>query len=184
MLLLLLIILIIITGLIIIIPMILIINTLLFEYGMALSCDCLWLFPTSQMRSAHQQRQTGQWTGHSGPPFLPRGTCSAWAGVFSWWAPPAPHPPKRGNTVQTRERCSIFATEVTVLFVQHGFWNLSDFSENQNPALVTSLLTYNGTFLILKIELKILIFKWMSSIPQGKHICTVQNQKTTLRKKT
>lgn len=42
MLLLLLIILIIITGLIIIIiPMILIINTLLFEYGMALSCDCL-----------------------------------------------------------------------------------------------------------------------------------------------
>lgn len=66
------------------------------------------------------------------------------------------------ETLYRWERNSIFATEVTVLFVQHGFEILQTFQkpESQVSYLPSHLRWYVFDF---EIELKILIFKWMSS---------------------
>lgn len=89
---------------------------------------------------------------------------------------------KRERCTDEREKIYI-CKEVTVLFVQHGFEIFETFqkAESHVSYLPAHLQWYVFDF---EIELKILIFKWMSSIPTGEHICTVQNQKTTLRKKT
>ena len=149
-----------------------------------------WLFWTSQLRSEHQQRQTVRWTRHLSSSFLPRGLCSLLSQKktspsFLFGEPPAPHPPKEG-TLYRWEREKFYICNRGDCFCLYNMV-LKSFGlfRNQNPKLLTYLLTYNGTFLILKIELK----KFQSSneclqFPQGKHICTVQNQKTTLRKKT
>ncbi len=57
-----------------------------------------------------------------------------------------------------REKSSIFATEVTVLFVQHGFEIFQTFQkpESQVSYLPAHLQWYVFDF---EIELKILIFK-------------------------
>lgn len=71
-------------------------------------------------------------------------------------------------------------------------WVLKSFRlfRNQNPKLVTYLPAHLQRYVFdfekkkKNLTKEIRIFKWMSSIPTGgKHICTVQNQKTTLRKK-
>ncbi len=116
--------------------------------------------------------ETVRWTRHLSFSFPPRGMCSLLsqkqACLFSWWTPatPAPHPPKEG-TLYRWERSSIFATEVTVLFVQRGFEIFQTFQkpDSQVSYLPAHLQWYVFDF---EIELKILTFKWMSSIPTGK----------------
>lgn len=100
MLLLLFIILIIITGLLII-PMILIINILLFEYGMALSCDCVFDCSEPLSWEVHTNRDK-QYDGRDiwVLLFYQEECAPRWAKkhvrLFSWWSP-APHPPKEGT---------------------------------------------------------------------------------------
>lgn len=66
--------------------------------------------------------------------------------------------PKRERCTDESERSSIFATEVTVLFVQHGFETFQTFQkpESQVSYLPAHLQWYVFDF---EIELKILIFK-------------------------
>lgn len=170
--------------------MILFINTLLFGYGMALSCVGTLL--TSQPRRAqhHKQRRTGWWTRHLSSSFLPRGICSSaepekTKPVFSL-REPLLHLLLillKRETLYRWERNSIFATEVTVLFVQHGFEILQTFQkpESQVSYLPSHLQWYVFWFWnrTKNSHLQMNVFKF----PQGKHICTVQNQKTTLRKR-
>lgn len=65
---------------------------------------------------------------------------------------------KRERCTDERERSSIFATEVTVLFVQHGFEIFQTFQkpESQVSYLPAHLQWYVFDF---EIELEILIFK-------------------------
>lgn len=165
MLLLLFIILTLITGLII--PMILIINMLLFEYGMALLCDCVlfsFVFSffllavlnlsaekctTTETNSTMEETFSSSFsTKRNVLPLLSQKQ----AGLFSWWNPatPAPHPPKERCT---DERSSIFATEETVSFVQRGFEIFLTFqkSESQVSYLPSHLHWYVFDF---EIELK------------------------------
>lgn len=127
-----------------IIPMILIINILLFEYGMALSCDCVFLtvLKLSAEECTPTETQTVDGQDFWVLLFLPRGMCSSpsqkQAHLFSWWTPSRPHPTlillKRRTLYRWEREVLYLQTEVTVLFVQHGFWNLSDFSETRIPS--------------------------------------------------
>lgn len=167
-------------------------SLILYYLNMAWLCGVpvFWFCRTSRLWP-HTPTETRVWrTRHFSSYFLLRGPCSILSlkkrkkkfCLFTWWTT-APHPPKRGNTVQTRDRSSIFATEVTVLFVQHGFEIFQTFQKTQSRVryLPAHLQRYVFDF---EIELKTnLILKWMSSFPAGKHICTVQNQETTPRKR-
>lgn len=147
MLLLLLIILIIITRLLII-PMILIINILLFEYGMALSCDCV-LTVLNLSAEKWTPTETNSMMDETFELFFStkRIVLSAepkkkkQALLFSWWTP-APHPPKEG-TLYRWEREKFYICNRGDCFVcTTWFWNLSDFSETRIPSyLPTCSLT-------------------------------------------
>lgn len=152
--LLLLLIIIIITGLLLI-TMILVI--IFYYLSMAWLCrvTVFGLFWTSQLRCTHIQRHTIDETFSS--PFLPRGICSVLSqnksdfpvenhrytcSSSSW----------RGNAVQKTERSSIFAAEVTVLFVRHGFEIFQTFQKPQNQLSYPPAHSHSGTFLILKLN--------------------------------
>lgn len=132
-------------------------SLILYYLNMAWLCrvTVFWLFWTSQLRSAHQQRQTVRWTRHLSSSFLPRGMCSLLsqkqARLFSWWTPatPAPHPPKEG-TLYRWEREVLYLQQRWLFCLYNMVLKSFRLFRNQNPKLVTYLLTYNGTFLILK----------------------------------
>lgn len=132
-------------------------SLILYYLNMAWLCrvTVFWLFWTSRLRSAHQQRQTVWRTRRLTSSFLPRGMCSLpspkQARLFSWWAPatPAPHPPKEG-TLYRWEREVLYLQQRWLFCLYNMVLKSFRLFRNQNPKLVTYLLTYNGTFLILK----------------------------------
>lgn len=183
--------------------MLLIINTLLFEYGMALSCDCVLTLLKPLSREVHTNGDK-QCDGRDIWVLLfYREECALrWAAkkktktktkpVFSL-GEPLLHLLlillKRRRCTDEREKFYICNRGDCFVCTT---WVLKSFRlfRNQNPKLVTYLPAHLQRY-VFDFEKKkknrtkeIRIFKWMSSIPTGgKHICTVQNQKTTLRKK-
>lgn len=131
-------------------------SLILYYLNMAWLCrvTVFWLFWNSQLRSAHQQRQTW-WTRHLSSSFLLGGMCSLrsqkQAHLFSWWTPatPAPHPPKEG-TLYRWEREVLYLQQRWLFCLYNMVMKSFRLFRNHNPKLVTYLLTYNGTFLILK----------------------------------
>lgn len=139
-------------------------SLIIYYLNMAWLCrvTVFWLFWTSQLRSAHQQRQTVWWTRHLSSSFLPGGMCSlpSQKQACVSLGEPLLHPLlillKRERCTDERERQR--QREKEVLYLQQRWlfclYNmvLKSFRlfRNQSPKLVTYLLTYNGTFLILK----------------------------------
>lgn len=96
-----------------------------------------WLFWTSQLRRADQQRQTVWRTRHLRSSFLPRGMCSLLSPktkpVFSLGEPLLLLLLKRERCTDEREKFYI-CNRGDCFVCTTWFWNLSDFSETRNPS--------------------------------------------------